>query len=83
MSVVVSIPAEPNPEQRCYISLSGRGISFDFEPALVAEAHAPSRTEIMAAAALVGIARALTGKGADAVIGAIAQFERQHKGGKR
>lgn len=73
----------PDRKQRCSISICDSDISFYFTPELPAEAHKPSRTEIMAAGALVGIARALTGKGADAVIHALAQFERETQKGKR
>ena len=64
-------------KQRCHITLSENGVDIDFYPALMSEPHKPSRVEIMAAAALVGIARALTGKGAEQVVHALAQFERE------
>ena len=76
------IPIEEK-EPRCAIHISGSGVSFDFYPSLPNESHKPSRTEIMAAAALVGIARALTGKGAEQVIHALAQFERETGRSKR
>jgi hypothetical protein len=71
----ISIPEERG--QRCSISISDHGIDLYFHPNLPSEPHKPTRTEIMAAAALVGIARALTGKGAEQVIHALAQFERE------
>jgi hypothetical protein len=78
----VFVPIEEK-EPRCSIHISGHGVSFDFYPNLPNEPHNPSRTEIMAAAALVGIARALTGKGAEQVIHALAQFERETERRKR
>jgi hypothetical protein len=64
-------------KQRCHITLSETGIDIDFYPPLESEPHKPSRVEIMAAGALLGLARALTGKGAEQVIHALAQFERE------
>ena len=81
---------EVRDRQRCSISISDHGIDFYFTPALPDEPHRPSRVEIMAAGALflrpirkppgrsmVGMARALTGKGVEQVIHALAQFERE------
>jgi hypothetical protein len=79
----INVPFPVDKEQHCYISLSDNRISFDFEPKLADGPHKPSRTEIMVAAALVGIARVLTGKGAEQVIHALAQFERETGRAKR
>jgi hypothetical protein len=78
--VYIPLPVD---HQRCTIHINERGVDFDFYPSLPAEPHKPTRTEIMAAGALVGIARALTGKGAEQVIHALAQLERETARKKR
>lgn len=84
METTVQIPGEPKKkQQRCYINISEDRISIDFDQTLIDEPHKPSRVEIMAAGALLGITRALTGKGAEQVIHALAQFERETARGKR
>ncbi len=70
----------PVDSQRCSISISGHGIDIYFHPALPEGRHEVTRTELMAAGALMGIAGVLTGKGADAVMGALVKFERETKG---
>ncbi len=65
------IPLEPVEKQRCSISISSAEVSIYWHPALPEEAHKPSRIEIMAAGALLGIARALMGKGEDEILAAI------------
>lgn len=82
MSEHIEVPIEPRKAEnrlRCYISLSDRGVSIDFEPGVPDAPHKPSIVETMAAGALLGIAKALTGKGADDVIAAMARVERENK----
>lgn len=81
MSESVSLPKDRR--QEVTIRISDDSLWIDFRPPLVAEAHKPSRVEIMAAAALVGIARALTGKGADQVIDLMSKFERDTARGRK
>jgi hypothetical protein len=69
--------------QSCSIYISGRGIDVNFTPALPEGKHDVTRTELMAAGALIGIARVLTGQGADEMLRSLVQFERQTAGKMR
>ncbi len=71
----IEIPAEAKPKQRCDIRISESDIWIDWTPALP-DGGKPSRVELMAAGALIGIARVLSGKGAEDVAAAAAKAAR-------
>ena len=77
------IPIERPESQRCSISISDHGIDIYFHPALPDGPHKVTRAEMLAAAALMGIARTLTGRGDDEVLAALIKFDRAQKRGKR
>ncbi len=84
MSERIEIPEEQAVEKfRCSISISESSIWIDFRPALPQGPHKVTRTEVMAAAALVGIARTLTGRGEAEVMAAIGRFDSATKGRKK
>jgi hypothetical protein len=62
-------PAER--ELECSIHISKRGIDLYWQPELPAGEHKATRVELMVAGALMGVARALTGKGEADVLAAI------------
>ncbi len=72
----IPLPAPKEPELRCSIDLSNRGIWIHWEPALPDGPHKVSPVEIMAAGALIGIGRTLTGQGAADVIEALTKFDK-------
>jgi hypothetical protein len=64
-------PKPPKPEEReneCWINVSASHISFRWDQPLPEEPHKVTRVELMVAAAMIGVARSLTGKGAEAVL---------------
>lgn len=63
----------------CWITISETSIHVHWDKPLPDGPHRPTRIETMAAGALLGIARTLTGRGEEAVIDAMAQFERKRK----
>jgi hypothetical protein len=75
----IAIPTETVVARRnhCHISVSDDSINLYFDQPLPDGPHKPTRMETMAAAALLGIARALTGKSEGDVVRAIASFERK------
>ncbi len=86
MSERTEIPLEEMPSLKrgnsCYIHLDERTVSIHWDQALPDGPHKPTRVETMAAGALLGIARTLTGRGEEAVIDAIAMFEKKRRPGR-
>jgi hypothetical protein len=65
-------PAPPKQkDQRCNISIESDHLYISFDPALPNGPHKRTAAELMAAGALLGIARVLTGKGEEAVMAAL------------
>lgn len=67
-------------EPECSIRISRDGISLHWYPELPEDGHKPTRVELMAAGALMGVAGVLTGKGAEDIMRALVGFE---KGARR
>ena len=72
----VSEPMPRSRGQECRISIDDHSLWIDFTPKLQDDPHKPTKVELMAAGALMGIAGVLTGKGADEILAALAKFER-------
>ena len=84
MGVGASIDLPPEqPRQQCSIEISAERVWIDFRPALPDGPHKVTRVEVMAAAALVGIARALTGQGEAEVMRALIRFDAATKRRKK
>jgi hypothetical protein len=72
----IPLPTERKPEQRCSIDLTNESIWIHWTPPLPDVPHPVSPVEIMAAGALFGIARTLTGKGATEVAQALRNLDK-------
>jgi hypothetical protein len=76
--VLVKVDAD-RMRDSCHISISDDYISIHFDRPPEA-GRKPARMELMAAGALLGIARVLTGQAEADVVRAAAQIERREKG---
>lgn len=72
----IRLPEERKREQHCSISISESDIWIRWDPPLPEGPHKVTRAEVMAAGALIGVARTLSGKGADEVISSLVKFDR-------
>ncbi len=68
---------EEERRQSCSIHISDREVTIYFNPPLQEGPHKVTRLETMAAGALLGIARTLTGRGEDAVLQAMTMFDKK------
>ena len=65
----------------CIITIEASGkVTVDWDPALPDGPHKSSSVEALAAGALLGIGRALTGKGHDEMVRLLATFEKAKNG---
>lgn len=78
----IPIPIERELPDCCRITVESGYISIHFDPPLAEGPHKMTRLETIAAGALMGIARTLTGHGEAAVIAALVQFDKK-TGAKR
>jgi hypothetical protein len=76
----VDIPVERERESTCYLSITHTSVDLHFNPKLPEGEHKPTRVELMAAAALLGISRVLSGKGETEILNAMRKVA---KGGRR
>jgi hypothetical protein len=76
-------PPEKKVRERCTIDIDAESLWIRFDPPLPDGPHKPTRMEVMAAAALVGIARALTGQGETEVMQAVQRFDAAAKRRKK
>lgn len=71
------MPMNKNPVKRCVITIDAdAGLSIAWEPALPSGPHELSQVERMAAGAVLGIGKALTGKGGLEIAAALRAFEK-------
>jgi hypothetical protein len=69
--------------ERCIITIEASGrVTVDWDPALPDGPHKLSRVETLAAGAIVGIGKALTGKGYDQMVAVLTAFDRAKTGSK-
>jgi hypothetical protein len=64
-------------QNSCHISIDADSISIRFDDPLPDGPHKVTRLETMAAGALLGIARTLTGRGDEAVVAAMVMFDKK------